>query len=120
VAGPRGGAQWIGEWRWGAQRGEREGEAFGVELTEDIGVHEVGGARGHRKLLRGQKNNSAGDDRGSDRSWQLLRGGGGKTGFSFGPWQCEDKGAQGRRTWRRQGTRSGVAGDWRGEAVTGP
>jgi hypothetical protein len=78
ATGPCGGVQWTGEWRWGARRGEREGEAFGVELAEDIGEREVGGARGHKKLrrsrnpvaVRGGRNNSgAGGERGSDRSW---------------------------------------------------
>jgi hypothetical protein len=64
----------------------------------------------------GRKNSGAGGDRGLDRSWRLLRGGGGKTSFSFGPRQREDKGARGRRTWRRQGTRSGAGWQpaWRG------
>jgi hypothetical protein len=36
----------------GARRGEREREAFGVELADEIGERE-GGARGHGKLWRG-------------------------------------------------------------------
>jgi hypothetical protein len=65
----------------GSGDGEHEGEAFGVELAEDIGEREVGGARGHKKLrrsrnpvaVRGGRNNSgAGGERGSDRSWWLL------------------------------------------------
>jgi hypothetical protein len=53
AAGLGGGAQWT-EWRWGARRGECEGEAFSVELAEDIGEREVGGLRGHEKLRRGR------------------------------------------------------------------
>jgi hypothetical protein len=39
--------------RWGARRGEHEGEAIGVELANDIGMRE-GGAREHGKPRRGQ------------------------------------------------------------------
>jgi hypothetical protein len=53
AASPRGGPRWTGEWRWGARRGEREREAFGVELAEDIGER-AGGARGREKPWHGR------------------------------------------------------------------
>jgi hypothetical protein len=49
--GGRGGEGSLG--RWGARRGEREREAFGVELAEDIGER-MGGARGREKPRRGR------------------------------------------------------------------
>jgi hypothetical protein len=46
--------------RWGARRGEREREAFGIELTDDIGEHE-GGAHGRGKPWHGQNSRAVRD-----------------------------------------------------------
>jgi hypothetical protein len=52
--------------RWGARRGEREREALGVELADEIGERE-GGARG-----RGKPQCGGGTAGGKQQQWPWL------------------------------------------------